>query len=273
MRKIWVVLIMTVAGLTLMVGSAPGQWTAQGSYGSGDASSLMETPTGSFGDQPSVYYPYWQNYLDNLQREGGYYSVTGNYPGSAPVTSYYPSSPSGDATSPQSTSASGMYYNPSDYYATQGGQPQAGQQYAPPQAYQAPAGQTYYQAPTASTPQATGPPQATTGKKRRISAKGQAAQAAAQQQAYYQQQQQAYAQQLQAYQQQQQAYQQQQQGYNGQQPGYQQQAGYPQQAYGQMQPRRRNCSKPNRCFKLLSRKLSSKNSDNRSCARNTTRRL
>jgi hypothetical protein len=237
----WAVLIMTVAGLTLMAGSLPAQWSAQGGYGSGDASSLMETPTGSFGDQPSIYYPYWHNYLDNLQREGGYYSVTGSYPGSMPVTSYYPASPSSDATSPQ---ASSMYYNPSDYYSTYGGQSPSGQAYGTPQTYQAPAGQQYYQPPAAAPQQATAAPQSATGKKRRLSTKRQAAEAA-QQQAYLQQQQ-AYAQQ-QAFQQQQayqqQAYQQQayqQQGYG--QPGYQQQqpggyyAGYQQQpAYGQMQ--------------------------------------
>jgi hypothetical protein len=194
----------------------------------------METPTGGFGNQPSVYYPYWQSYLDNLQREGGYQSVSGSYPGSMPVTSYYPASQSSDATSPQATSASsGMYYNPSDYYSTYGGQAQPGQAYPAPQTYQAPAGQPYYQPQAAPAPQAMQPPQGATGKKRRISAKRQAAAEAAQQQAYYQQQQQ-YAQQP-GYGQQQ-AYQQ--GGYA--QPGYQQQpagypAGYQQPGYGQQQ--------------------------------------
>src|SRR5208337_2690341 len=116
-----IVLTGTILGVLLMVASAPGQWSAGGA----DQSALLETPTGgSDPSQPPVYYPYWHNYLDNMQREGGYYSITGNYGGSAPVTSYYPAAPSSDATSAQTTQ-SNMYYNPSEYQAVQGSQPYA----------------------------------------------------------------------------------------------------------------------------------------------------
>src|SRR5512139_2621247 len=113
MRRRLVVLTGTILGVLLMVAAAPGQWPAESSY---DQSTLFETPSGSFDKSlPPVYHPYWHNYLDNLQREGGYYSVTGNYAGSAPITSYYPANPSSSgATSPQTTQSS-IYYNPSEY--------------------------------------------------------------------------------------------------------------------------------------------------------------
>ncbi len=127
------VLTGTILGVLLMVASAPGQWSAGGA----DQSSLLETPSGGFeANQPPVYYPYWHNYLDNMQRQGGYYSVTGNYSGSAPVTSYYPASPAGDATSSQTTQ-SNMYYNPSEYQSVQGSQPYAASPIQQP-AYQTP---------------------------------------------------------------------------------------------------------------------------------------
>ncbi len=188
---------------------------------------------------------HWNNYLDRMQQEGGYYSVTGNYPGSSPVTSYYPASQSSEATSPQpGAGQSSIYYNPSEYYSNQGGA-----------AYQAPQVQTY-QAPDAAGQAVTGAQQGVpaAGKKRRLKAKrssGKAQLQATYQQSPYPQTEQvdpqAYAQQ-QAYQQQLQAYQQQ-QGYAQQQAGYPQQqaqqqpgaypagqdASYQQQGYGQSQ--------------------------------------
>jgi hypothetical protein len=236
MRRRSIVLVSTALGLALMVAPVFGQWNAgQTQTGSAgyDNSTLMQTPSGGMDpNQPPVYYPYWSNYLDKMQQEGGYYSVTGNYPGSAPVTSYYPSSQYSEATSPQGAPGqSNMYYNPSEYYANQG---------AP--AYQAPQVQTY-QAPGSPGQAVTNVQQSApaTGKKRRLKAKrgnAQDQQQAAYQQSPYQQPQQvdpqAYAQQ-QAYQQQLQAYQQQ-QAYAQQQAIQQQQAGYPQQqAYPQQQ--------------------------------------
>jgi len=198
-----------------------------------DNSTLMQNPTGSFDGQAPSYYPYWYNYLDNMQREGGYYSVTGNY-GGAPVTSYYPASPSSEATSPQAT---GMYYNPSEYYANPGGQ--QAQPAQPMQPYQDPS--QAYQGQVYPAPQDQTQAQPPAGKRRlsmkqlKAQAKAQAqAQAQAQQQAAYPQapqgydQQQAYQQQLQAYQEQLRAYQQQQQ-----QQGYPQQQGYQQQQAAQ----------------------------------------
>jgi hypothetical protein len=214
------VLTGTILGVLLVVAPAPGQWSAGNAY---DESTLLQTPNGSFNpSQPPVYYPYWQNYLDNLQKEGGYYSVTGNYGGSAPITSYYPTNPSSTgATAPQATQ-SGMYYNPSEYQAVQG-----------PQAYgAAPVQQPYYQPPVAAAPAPQA--QGTSKKKRRLSAKQRVAEQAPQQ--YYQQGPQDY--QQQQYDQQAQ-YQQQQYGQQAQyqQPGYyQQQAGqYPGQYAGYQQ--------------------------------------
>jgi hypothetical protein len=212
------VLTGTILGVLLMVASAPGQWSAGGA----DQSSLLETPSGGFEqNQPPVYYPYWHNYLDNMQRQGGYYSVTGNYAGSAPVTSYYPANPSSDATSAQTTQST-MYYNPSEYQAVQGSQPYAASPIQQP-AYQTPAGTMPQQVGT------TQPQQTSSKKKRRLKAKQEVAE-----QGYYQQTPQYQQQQPSSYQQspyqsqdpyaQQQAYQQ--QAY--QQQGYQQQ-GYPQQ--------------------------------------------
>ncbi len=201
MRRRLMVLTGTILGVLLMVASAPGQWPAGNAY---DQSTLFQTPSGSFDQsQPPVYYPYWQNYLDNLQKEGGYYSITGNYAGSAPITSYYPAtSSSSGATTPQTTQ-SNMYYNPSDYQAVQG-----------VQAYgAAPVQQPAYQPPVAAPQQAQG----TSKKKRRLSAKQRVAEQSPQQ-GYYQQSPQAY-----------------QQQYYGQQPQYQQQL-YDQQAQYQQQP-------------------------------------
>ncbi len=103
MQQKWTIIL----GVCLLIFSAapvPAQWT------SGEISStLMQTPSGSIDPSlPPVYYPYWHNYLDNLQREGGYYAITGNYPNSVPVTSYYPASPSSEAATQQSN----IYYNP-----------------------------------------------------------------------------------------------------------------------------------------------------------------
>ncbi len=174
-----------------------------------DNSSLMQGGSGQEGSMPQAYHPYWHNYLDNMQREGGYYAVTGNY-GGTPITSYYPSSSSSSAMSPEMTQQSNMYYNPSDYYGAQqqGYQqsPQAPQQayQSAPQTYQAPQ-QTYQQAPTESSQRSS--------KKKKST--GQAVQ---QQQSYYPQQQAGY---------QQQSYPQQNYGYGQQQ--------YPQQTYGQQQ--------------------------------------
>ncbi len=234
MRRKYTALIGAAIGLGLLVAPAFAQWSGGDPSSMGyDNSTLMQNPTGSFDGQAPSYYPYWYNYLDNMQREGGYYSVTGNY-GGAPVTSYYPASPSSEATSPQATS---MYYNPSEYYANQGGQqaqpaqqPQPMQTYQDPsQAYQAQGYQQqgYQQGYQTQQPQIQA--QSATGKRRlsKKEAKAQAKAQAQQQAAYLQaqqgyDQQQAYQQQLQAYQQQQQAYQQYQQ----------QQQGYPQQQQG-----------------------------------------
>src|SRR5271157_1904161 len=252
MRRRSMVLISTALGMMLMVAPAVGQWSPGETGSAGyEGSTLMQTPSGGVDpNQPPIYYPYWSNYLDKMQQEGGYYSVTGNYPGSAPVTSYYPASQYSEATSPQAgPGQSNMYYNPSEYYSNQGA---AAYQAPQVQTYQAPQVQTY-QAPGGGAQAVTDVQQGTpaTGKKRRLSAKqrgnAQAQQQAAYQQTPYQQSQQAdpqaYAQQ-QAYQQQLQAYQQQQAGYP-QQQAYQQQPGaypagqegyYQQQGYGQQTP-------------------------------------
>ena len=116
MRKNIRVLISGAFVLALLSAPCLSPWVeAQGQdY---NTSSLMQSGAeGQNSQMPQAYYPYWNNYLDNLQREGGYYSVTGNYGNSNPVTSYYPANPSSDAMSPQVTSQSGMYYNPQDYY-------------------------------------------------------------------------------------------------------------------------------------------------------------
>lgn len=277
MQKTWSVLTGAVLGALIMVMPASAQMTYDepGFSSSYDQSALMQDPSSqAYGMMPpGGYYPDWQNYLDQLQRQGGYYAVTGNYPNSAPVTSYYPASPSTGAQGQQySGQGGGMYYNPQDYYSSSGQQaypqeayPQQayGQQAYPQQAYgqqgyaqPAYPQQTYQQAPSqqgyayqgSQAPGQTGgsSQQSATGKskKRRLTAtqRGTAAQTPEQP---YQQAQQSYAQQTypqqsypqQAYQQPgyQQPYDPSQQGY---QQGYQQQAypqGYqqPQQAYGQ----------------------------------------
>lgn len=248
-----IALLSVALAATLMVDPAAGQWSdAQDNSAGYGTSSLFQSPTGSLdGNTPPVYYPEWQNYLDNLQRSGGYEAVTGNYPNSIPITSYYPSSSSGQTYSPPSSVQAGVYSSPGS------GEQSAGYGQGAPQAqtYQAPGYQAYqaspyqsYQAPPAANQQAAGASQSPkSSKKRRVSSGQQPAQAAPQQ-AYYQQQsgyqQQPY-QNPQAYQQQSgyqqqpyqnpQAYQQQpnQQQPYGQQP-YPQQANE-QQAYGQAQ--------------------------------------
>ncbi len=190
-------------------------WSSQSAHAQANyydnASTLMQSGDGGQNTQmPQAYYPYWTNYLDNLQREGGYYSVTGAYGNSAPVTSYYPANPASDATSPQVTSQSGMYYNPQDYY---GASQQQG--YQQPGAA-APSYQTY-QAPAPNVQQ-----QASHGKKSSKKQRSAAISANQPQQNYYGQQQPGY------------YPQQQPQQSAGQYPSYpQQQQQYGQQAYGQ----------------------------------------
>ena len=121
MGKTWLLLMSSALSMLLMVAPASGQWSS-GPAGppGGDTSTLVQSPSGSFeGDQPQAYHAYWHNYLDNLQREGGYYSVTGNYGGSVPVTSYYPSSESSSATSPEAAARqAAMYDTSTGQYAT-----------------------------------------------------------------------------------------------------------------------------------------------------------
>lgn len=215
MQKNWLVLTGAAAIVLLVVNLAPAQYQyGPNPYAGYEGSSFMQNPNPN---QP-VYYPYWYNYLDTMQRQGGYQAITGSYGNSGPVTAYYPSEPgSGQpAQQQQSPGQSSMYYNPGEYYANQGG--------TPPGKYQA-------QQPTAAQkPRAT---QKRSSKKRRISMKAQAA-AQQQEQQYYQQQ---AAQQQQAYQQpqpyQQGQYNPSQQYYQQQQQAYQQQQYYNQQAYQQ----------------------------------------
>jgi len=228
MTKRWKVLLTGALGALLMAAPAVGQRAEGPAFSSGyENSTLMQQPSGNPDNSafPPVYPPYWQNYLDNLQKEGGYYSVTGNYPNSVPITSYYPASP-GDGAIQQPAgqqAQGGAYYNPGEQYPQSGGygyqqQPQGYQQQSQyPQQYQ---GSQGYQ---------TAAPQAATGKKsskKRSSAAQQRSAEAAQ--AYQQQSpyQQAQAYQQQQYSQQQQQYMQQQQQQYGQQQ-------YPQQQYGQ----------------------------------------
>jgi len=275
MQRTWSGLTGIVLGALILATPALAQMGGEDSnpYGSYENSALMQgSDAQAYGMMPpGGYYPEWQNYLDQLQQQGGYYSVTGNYPNSSPVTSYYPAAPSAGAQGQQySGQAPGMYYNPQEYYSSgqqaypqqQGyGQQAYGQQgYAQPaypqQTYQqAPAPQGYaYQSPQAAGQPTATPQQATSGKSKK-QRKASTAQRAATAQAYqptqqaYQQQayqqpgyQQPYDQSQQGYQQgyqqqpSQQGYQQPQQGYQQPQQGYQQpQQGYqqPQQAYQQ----------------------------------------
>lgn len=181
---------------------------AQANYDYNTSSLMQSGDSGQNTQMPQAYYPYWNNYLDNLQREGGYYSVTGAYGNSAPVTSYYPANPASDAMSPQVTSQSGMYYNPQDYYGAsqqQGYQPGAA----------APSYQTY-QAPAPNVQQ-----QASHGKKSSKKQRAAAINTNQPQQNYYGQQQPGYYPQQQS------------QQSAGQYPSYPQQQQYGQQAYGQ----------------------------------------
>lgn len=116
--------------------------------------------------QQNIYYPYWNNYLDNLQQEGGYQAVHGNYPNSAPVTSYYPSAQDSRATTPQA--AQPQMYSNSGYYSNYGqAQPGYGAQAAQYGAYgaqQAQQAQPNYGAAPAPqrAPQSNSPLQAST---------------------------------------------------------------------------------------------------------------
>lgn len=191
----------------LLIAPWVSQWAqAQGYSYDNNASTLMQSGAAAQNTQmPQAYYPYWTNYLENLQREGGYYSVTGNYGNSAPVTSYYPANPSSDAMSPQVTSQSGMYYNPQDYYGAY--QQQAYQQPSQGAAYQS------YQQPSTQYAQPQQPAQTKRSSKKQ---KQETVTQQAQTPGYGTQQQQTYYPQQQAY---------------GQQAYGQQ--GYGQQAYGQ----------------------------------------
>lgn len=252
MRRTWSVLTGTVLGALILILPASAQMSYDEGSSSGmyEGSSLMQDPTAqTYGMMPpGGYYPEWTNYLDQLQREGGYYSVTGNYPGSAPVTSYYPAGQAPQMQGQASGQAAGMYSSP-DYYSSSGQQAyQQPQQAYGQQAYSQPVypQQGYQQPPTQQSYAYQGPPaagqtgasgqQSATGKskKRKLTAtqRGTAAQT------YEQPQQQAYPQTYPQQGYQQQAYQQPgaypqayPQGYQQQpyQQGYQQ----PQQAYGQ----------------------------------------
>ncbi len=235
MGKRWIILPAVVLGMAVLIGPASGQWTSGQSYSTEyGGNSQPQAPSPSGNQMPQSYNAYWHDYLDRLQQQGGYYSVTGNYPNSVPITSYYPADSGGQTTSPPQTSGRpNMYYNASQYYGTQGAQ----QNQRPSQAYQPQYGQpapTAQQQPTKKRRLSMKKRQARSGPKRsfqeqkadwaqvRASYAGQQSYQqpqAVQQQAAYGQQQQAYQQQQQAaYGQQQQAYQQQQQGAYGQQP-------------------------------------------------------
>ncbi len=243
MGKRWKILPAAVMGIALMVGPALGQWTGGQNYSTDYGSSTLLQPPSPSGDQlPQSYNAYWHNYLDRLQQQGGYQAITGNYPNSVPITSYYPATASGQTTTQQQAPGqSNLYYSPSQYYATQGAQQyqQPAQPY--PAEYQQPAPRAQYQQPA---------------KKRRLSMKKKKRQAPAAPKQSFQEQKAAWAQirssyagqqsyqQPQPYQQQgayqqPQSYQQQQayqqpQGY--QQPqAYQQPQGYQQQPYQQQQ--------------------------------------
>ncbi|MCA1961366.1 MAG: hypothetical protein LDL33_11290, partial [Desulfomonile sp.] len=122
MRKTWSALTGTVLGALLLAMPALAQFGGEDSnpYGSYESSALMQGPDAqAYGMMPpGGYYPDWQNYLDQLQQQGGYYAVTGNYPNSVPVTSYYPAAPSAGAQGQQYSGQGGMYYNPQDYYSS-----------------------------------------------------------------------------------------------------------------------------------------------------------
>jgi hypothetical protein len=256
MRKIWLVCAAFV--LTGLLAAVPAFGQTVASDPSYDQSTFMGGQSqGQESQLQSYYYPYWHNYLDRLQQQGGYYAVTGTYPNSIPVTSYYPSTPSGEemGTAPNAPS-SAMYSAPGDYQSMygQGGYPgptAAQPTYQPPaaapQGYQPPSqGYAAYHGTTA--PQQVSPgisgKKRSASQKRRLSASqatgGQVPQAAYPQQQAYAAQQPYYGQpygQPQAGQPAypQQAYGQPQQPYPDQQQAYAQQPGYPQ-AQGQPGP-------------------------------------
>jgi hypothetical protein len=115
MRKNIRILLSGALVLALLMAPCLSQRIQAQGYDTNSSSLMQSGAEGQNSQMPQGYYPYWHNYLDNMQREGGYYSVTGNYGNSAPVTSYYPANASSDAMSPQVTSQSSMYYNPQDY--------------------------------------------------------------------------------------------------------------------------------------------------------------
>ncbi len=92
---------------------------AQGGTGSNPYYNYNSSTLMQGNPQQNIYYPYWNNYLDNLQQEGGYQAVQGDYPNSAPVTSYYPSAQDSNATTPQAAQPQ-MYSNTTDYYNNYG---------------------------------------------------------------------------------------------------------------------------------------------------------
>ena len=94
MARSWFVPVSVILGLIISA-CLTGLESSYGQnpYDANNQSALLDqNSTGAFGrNQVPAYYPDWYNYLDRLQQRGGYYSVTGNYPNSPPVTSYYPS--------------------------------------------------------------------------------------------------------------------------------------------------------------------------------------
>jgi hypothetical protein len=162
MGKTSKLLIGTALALLLTAVPAMAQWAGGlNPYSQYSGSSLMQNAP-----QPGVYYPYWHNYLDRLQQEGGYQQIRGNYQNSPAVTSYYPTASDSNATSPQAAQqSSSMYYNPSEYYRSYGNQaPQASPQQTQNQAAY------YQQAPPAAQPAPSPRNARTSNKKRRMTA-------------------------------------------------------------------------------------------------------
>ncbi|MFC1833414.1 hypothetical protein ACFL2Q_01600 [Thermodesulfobacteriota bacterium] len=162
MQRNWFV-VMSVGLLVLLLGGVASAQMSPGlnPYSNYDGSTLMGNSSGAVGGR-QMYYPYWHNYLDKMQQQGGYYSVTGNYGSSGPVTSYYPADGNAAQASTQGaavpTAGANMYYNPSEYYgANAQGQQQAygqGQQQAYGQGQQQ-APSAYQQAPRQNAPAVT----------------------------------------------------------------------------------------------------------------------
>ncbi len=234
--------------VVMAAGISNGQWTVnQENSLDNPPSTFMQYPTGGTNSKsPPAYYPYWTNYLDDLQKQGGYQSITGNYPNSVPITSYYPAGSEADYSG-QGSAQPQMYSGPQDYSAaySQGAAPQQPQyQSSAPQQYQggyqqpAPTYQATQQGNYGSAGAVSSGQSSKSSKKRKSNAK-QVTQDPYQQQGIQQSYgQQAYPQQdyqqQQAYQQQQ-GYQQQQQGAYPDQSQYQQQQAYQQQGAQQAQ--------------------------------------